>query len=127
VAQVRLVFQPILNETYHDLNTLSPSHQFLVYAQPFKLTAQPSSIQPGGPRGMNRNAITGLYGLQRVMRSNDTRLGGILPLRLLVMPVDVTPRFGSTADRRLTAQNCMESVREFWLNKYWDKEYYHLL
>ncbi len=61
------------------------------------------------------------------MQANDTQLGGILPLRLLLMPVDVSPRLGAQADRRLSAQNCLESVREFWLNKYWEKEDYHLL
>ncbi|KAJ7582632.1 hypothetical protein C8J56DRAFT_894479 [Mycena floridula] len=85
-----------------------------------------SPLGPGAPRGHNPSAITGMYALQRAIRASDDRIGGIIPLGLLRMPVDVVPWFGAKADSRLTSDNSMESSKEFWLNKYWDKEYYSL-
>jgi hypothetical protein len=86
-----------------------------VYVQPFKTVPQPVSQITGAAEGHNLHDATGMYVLSRVLRSDGSRMGGILPLGLLRMPVDVSPRFGVQADPRLTAQNVMESSREFWL------------
>ncbi|KAG1879921.1 hypothetical protein F4604DRAFT_1880050 [Suillus subluteus] len=42
-------------------------------------------------------------------------------------PVNLVPRFGITADSRLTAHNSLEHCSEFWLNKYWDKQLFFSL
>ncbi|KAG1843251.1 hypothetical protein C8R48DRAFT_678804 [Suillus tomentosus] len=36
-------------------------------------------------------------------------------------PVNLVPRFGASADNRLTPYNSMEHGSQFWLKKYWDK------
>ena len=69
----------------------------------------------------DRNPITQLRLLKRVKRSDGTRMGDVIPVSQLRAPVNLVPRFGATADARLTAYNSMEHASEFWLNHFWDK------
>jgi hypothetical protein len=55
------------------------------------------------------------------------RLGTVVDAALIRCAVDVAPFFGERADRRLTHSNAMEISNEFNLNKYSDKESFHLL
>ncbi|KAG1865025.1 hypothetical protein DFJ58DRAFT_714811 [Suillus subalutaceus] len=61
---------------------------------------------------------------QRAKRSNGTRVGDIVPVTQLRALVNLVPRFGASADNRLTPYNSMEHASQFWLNKYWDKNSY---
>ncbi|KAG2131358.1 hypothetical protein DEU56DRAFT_814105 [Suillus clintonianus] len=54
-------------------------------------------------------------------------MGDIIPVSQLRAPVHLVPRFGATADTRLTAYNSMEHAREFWLNYFWDKHSFFAL
>lgn len=68
-----------------------------------------------------------MYVLKRARRSDGTIMGGILPLCQTRALVDLVPRFGNEADRRLTKANILEYSAEFWLNKYFDKEIFYTL
>jgi len=68
-----------------------------------------------------------MYVLKRARRSDRTVVGGIVPLCQICALVDLVPRFGAEADRRLTKANSLEYSAEFWLNKYFDKEIFFAL
>jgi hypothetical protein len=63
-----------------------------------------------------------MFVLKRALRSDESRIGDIIPLSHLRMPVYLIPKFGLKADVRLTAQNSMEFSKEFFLNRYYDKD-----
>lgn len=68
-----------------------------------------------------------MYVLKRALRMDGTRVGDIIPLTQIRMPVDLVPVFGASADCRLTAQNSLACSYSFHLNKYVDKESYAML
>ena len=55
------------------------------------------------------------------MRTNGERLGDVIPVSQLRSYINLIPRFGALADARLTEFNSLEHSREFFLNKYFDK------
>jgi hypothetical protein len=75
----------------------------------------------------DRDANTQLHLLKRAKRSNGDRMGDIIPLSQLRAPVNLVPRFGVIADKRLTAHNSMEHAAEFWLNEFWEKSTFFAL
>ncbi|KAG1808474.1 hypothetical protein EV424DRAFT_1574242 [Suillus variegatus] len=91
------------------------SDRFLAYVYRF-------DVIPQG--GSDREPSTQLHVLKRARRSNGTRVGDVVPVTQLRAPVNLVPRFGVSADNRLTPYNSMEHASEFWLNKYWDKNTY---
>ena len=62
--------------------------------------------------------------LKKARRTNSQCLGDIVPVSQLRAFVHLIPRFGPTADHRLTQYNSMELSNEFYLNKYFDKNTY---
>jgi hypothetical protein len=68
-----------------------------------------------------------MYILKRAKRLDGTIIGGIIPLSQIRALVDLVPRFGAQADRRLTKENSLEYSTEFFLNKYFDKEFFFAL
>ena len=65
--------------------------------------------------------------LKKATRANGARIGDIVPLDQIRALVDLTPRFGSKANARLTSFSSMAYSTEFWLNKYFDKELFYAL
>ncbi|KAG1878544.1 hypothetical protein C8R48DRAFT_745211 [Suillus tomentosus] len=104
IAQIRLILRPIrktgTQEVWKD--------RFLTYVQRFTSN---SKCEPAMQ----------LHLLKRAKWSNGIRIGDVIPVTQLRAPVNVVPRFGASADPRLTQYNSMEHASEFWLNKYWDK------
>ncbi|KAJ7435753.1 hypothetical protein FB451DRAFT_1344717 [Mycena latifolia] len=94
---------------------------FLAYVQRFDI------IPPAGGRGPSPDPDTGMYRLKKARRANDTVVGDIIPLDRLRAHVELTPRFGKVADRRLTKENSMDRWEEFWLSKYFTKELFFAL
>ncbi|KAG0707629.1 hypothetical protein DFH29DRAFT_979895 [Suillus ampliporus] len=90
----------------------TPLDRFLAYVYRFNIVLQ---------GGSDREPSTQLHVLKRAKHSNGTRVGDIVPVSQLRAPVNLVPRFGASADNRLTPYNSMEHASEFWLNKYWDK------
>jgi hypothetical protein len=91
--------------------------RFLVYVHRFDIVPQSSGTN-------DREPSTQLHLLKRAKRSNGTRVGDIVPVTQLRALVNLVPRFGASADNRLTPYNSMEHASQFWLNKYWDKNSY---
>ena len=59
--------------------------------------------------------------LKRVTHTNGERLRDIIPVSQLHSYINLIPRFGTVADARLTPLNSLEHSREFFHNKYFDK------
>ena len=76
---------------------------------------------------MYSDSTTGLYLLKRAVRSSGEVLRDIVPLDQLRLLVDVAPRFGEEAGPGLTNANSVVFAKEFWLNKYFNKELFYIL
>jgi hypothetical protein len=98
---------------------------YLVYAQRFDIIHQLSGNPP--TRTAIPDPITGLYVFKRALRTDQSRVGDILPLYHCRIPVQLVPRFGAKADSTLTHTTSMERSREFLLNRYFDKDIYQYL
>ena len=102
VVQLRLMFRILGTDT------------FLAYVQCFNVTSAPDTA-------------SGLHGLKRAIRTNGMRIGDIIPLSHIRSPAHVIPRFGRAANARLNSHTSYELSSEFWLNKYWTKQFYYCL
>lgn len=119
VAQIRLIFHPILNVEAPRAPT------YLLYTQRFDIISQPTTTPP--TRAAIPNPVTGLYIFKRALRTDKSRIGDIIPLSHCHVPIQLVPRFGPKADVRLTAKNSMEWRWEFFLNAYFDKNIFEYL
>ncbi|KAI5987639.1 hypothetical protein EDD15DRAFT_2371999 [Pisolithus albus] len=108
VVQLRMIFRPLHSEL------------LAAYVQRFDVVAQQGNTN-------NRNAGTGMYLVRRAVRSNGSRIGDVLPITLIRSPAHLIPHFGKEAHSRLTSQTSYELSSDFWLNKYWSKEFYYAL
>ena len=115
LAQIRLVFHPVWSGS-----------TFLVYAERFSIIPQPTHYG-STTRGPCPDPATGMYVVERSVRSDGTRLGDVVPLSQLRIPSPLIPRYGIRADPRLTAQNSSEYSTEFHLNHFFDKELYYFM
>ncbi|KIM50197.1 hypothetical protein SCLCIDRAFT_34549 [Scleroderma citrinum Foug A] len=106
VVQVHLIFQ------------LLRSNVFLAYIQRLNATI---------PSSNTFDSAAGMHVLKRAIRNNGTRAGEVIPLRYICSPAHVIPRFRKEANSRLTAHTSYELSNEFWLNKYWNKEFFYAL
>lgn len=108
VAQLRIIFRVLSTDL------------FLTYVQPFNVVPQ------GNPT--NTSTLTGMHVLKRATRANgQRRIGEVVPLTLIRSPAHLIPLFGPEAHPRLTKSSSYELNTEFWLNKYWSKEFYYAL
>ena len=108
IVQLRLVF------------CLLGTDHFLTYVQRFHVT-------PPSAGHTTDAAATGLHALKHAMRNNGDRIGDVLPLSHIRLPVHLIPRFGKTANPRVTTNTSYELYSEFWLNHYWNKQIYYCL
>ena len=108
VVQVRLIFRLLRSDT------------FLAYVQRFNVTLPP-------PSSNTTDAAAGMHILKRVIRSNGVQVGDIIPLRHICSPAHAIPHFGKEANSRLALHTSYELSNEFWLNKYWNKEFFYAL
>ncbi|KAG1884486.1 uncharacterized protein F5891DRAFT_971192 [Suillus fuscotomentosus] len=113
IGQIRLIMRAVgksgTNWSWKD--------HFLVYVHRFDIVPQSSGAD-------DREPSTQLHLLKRAKRSNGTWVGDVIPVTQLRAPVNLVPRFGASADNRLTPYNSMEHASQFWLNRYWDKNVY---
>uniref|UniRef100_A0A8H7XWZ0 DUF6830 domain-containing protein n=1 Tax=Psilocybe cubensis TaxID=181762 RepID=A0A8H7XWZ0_PSICU len=121
VVDIRIIFR-IVGETP---STVSPdiTGRFLAYVQRFEVLNQPQSLG-SAIRGPYPEPITGMYKLKQSQRTDNTIMGGILPLNQIRSLVDLVPQMGEKARRSLTTHNSHSTSTEFRLNKYFDKELY---
>ncbi|KAF9237842.1 hypothetical protein BU15DRAFT_62863 [Melanogaster broomeanus] len=115
LAEVRLVMRPIpprgTHPAWHD--------QCLVYIQRLDVQAQAGSavVEP----------ITQMHILKRATRSSGSPFGSALPLNQLRSFAHIVPKFGRSADSRLNCFNSSHFSDLFYLNKYFDKDFYYAL
>lgn len=95
--------------------------RFLSYVQRFEITPQP--VARGSTiRGPYPEPNSSLYLLKRSKRGNGELLGDVVPLDQIRALADLAPRFGEKANQGLTKENSHHLSKEFYLNKYFDKE-----
>ncbi|KAJ6504061.1 hypothetical protein DFH09DRAFT_944143, partial [Mycena vulgaris] len=119
VGHLRMVMRVVPNGGFpHPPGT----NGFLAYVQRFDVV---NPARSGG--GPHPDPDTGMYHVRRAWRSNGTVVGDIIPLDRLRAHVELTPRFGSEADRRLTKENSLDCSEDFWLTQYFTKELFFAL
>lgn len=67
---------------------------------------------------------TGLHVLKRATRASGDSLGEVFPLDQLKSYAHIVPRFGPKANNRLSYSNSIHGSRSFFLNKYFDKDFF---
>ena len=70
--------------------------------------------------------VTGMPLLKQVVRANGDCVGGVISITFIRSPAHLIPNFGSEAHPCLNKSSSYELSTEFWLNKYWLKEFYIL-
>ncbi|KZS88527.1 hypothetical protein SISNIDRAFT_417979 [Sistotremastrum niveocremeum HHB9708] len=121
VGQLRILFQPIYSNSLRRQGQQAP---YLAYMERFDVVPQ---IQPDRRSLRQPHRVSGMFVLQRAIRSNGSRMGGIVNLSVIRRPAYLIPRFGKNADHRLTCSTSLELSTQFFLNKYTDKHIFHLL
>ena len=107
IVQVQLIFRLLHSDTH------------LAYVEQFNLTAPLSSNMT--------NAAAGMHILKCAMKSNGSRAVEVIPLRHIRSLAHVIPCFGKEANTWLTRHTSYELSNKFWLNKYWNKEFFYAL
>jgi hypothetical protein len=117
VVQPRIILRPywILGAEVIDIN-----FPYLMYCQ--RMDIVPQVVAQGRTAEKVADPVTGMYIPRRALRADGSRIGDVVPLSRLRVPVELIPHFGKQADPRLTCHNSMEYTSEFYLNKYSDKE-----
>ncbi|KAF8415527.1 hypothetical protein L210DRAFT_3616586 [Boletus edulis BED1] len=114
VVLVRLIMCPASPKCHHSHWT----SRALVYAQRLDVVPQ---------RDGQTESTTGLHVLRRVTRSSGEGLGEVFPLDQLKSYAHIVPRFGRVADNRLTYSNSVHGSQSFFLNKYFDKDFFYAI
>jgi hypothetical protein len=109
IGDVRLIFRPVIQG-----KTDMP---YLVYGQRYDCVG--SSTRP--------NETTGCYGLVRATNSSGQRLGSVVPVQWIRASVEVVPYFGTEAHSSYQTWNSKSMATRFNLNKYRDKQSFHML
>lgn len=121
IGQLRILFQPIYSDSLRRQGFRAP---YLAYMERFDVVPQ---VQSDRRLLRQPHQVSGMFVLQRAIRSNGSRMGGIIDLSLIRRPAVLIPRFGKNADRRLTCSNSIDFSTHFLLNKYTDKHIFRLL
>lgn len=103
-----MIFRPLQSDCY------------LAYVHCFNIVPQqgtPSNVHLG----------TGMHLLRRMVRSGGSRIGDVIPITQVHSPAHLILNFGKEAYPWLTRENSYDVSSEFWLNKYWSKEFYFAL
>jgi hypothetical protein len=66
----------------------------------------------------------GMHVVKPAQRSNGARIGDVIPLNKIVSPAHLIPRFRQTADPRLTLETSNNYSADFFLNKFWNTEFF---
>ncbi|KAJ7203716.1 hypothetical protein C8J57DRAFT_1259579 [Mycena rebaudengoi] len=114
VAQIRLIMRPVWGKSK------PPTTAYLMYAQRYDIVSQ-----NGTATGCE--LLTGMYILKQATRSDGSRLGDIVDVKRIRIPVELIARFGQKADKRFTPFNSLECSTEVRLNKYSSKELFWAL
>ncbi|KAF8119890.1 hypothetical protein EV363DRAFT_1168896 [Boletus edulis] len=112
VVLVRLIMCPACPKRGH-----TPwATRALVYAERLDVVYQ---------RGSETEPTTGLHVLRMAKRASGENIGEVFPLDQLRSYAHIVPRFGRVADNRLTHSNSIYGSKNFFLNKYFDKDFFY--
>ncbi|KAI6023675.1 hypothetical protein BKA83DRAFT_12174 [Pisolithus microcarpus] len=107
VVEVRLIMHP------HPPKGINVpwANRFLVYVWRFDVVNVEPSMH--------------LHVLKRAVRTSGSYFGDVFPLDQISSFAHVVPRFGETADKRLTYMNSFHASQSFYLNRYFDKDFFY--
>ena len=108
VVQLWMIFCPIHSE------------HFMAYVQHFNVVPQQGTVN-------HVNPVMGMHLLWHAVRSNGSRIGDVIPIMQIQSPAHLIPNFSKEAHPHLTNGSSYKLSTEFWLNKYWSKEFYYAL
>lgn len=94
------------------------SDRFLMYAQCLDILAQGNSPV---------KHTMGLHVLKRATHASGSLLGEVFPMDQLWSYVHIVPHFGRKADNQLSLTNCVHSSQLFFLNKYFNKDFFYAI
>jgi hypothetical protein len=128
VVQLRLIMHIVPTNPRH----FELADRFLCYVQRFDIVSQGNgrTSSSASGKGPYPDPASGMYVLKRARRilgTNHTLLGDIVPLNQVRSLVELTPRFGEQADWRLTNMNALAYCSEFFLDKFFTKETFYAL
>jgi hypothetical protein len=124
IAELRIIFRIVPSESMSSSSINIPD-RFLTYAQRFDIVPQTRS--GSGSSSATRvcpEPSSSLYVLKRAKRTDGSMIGDIVPLHQVRALVDLVPRFYDVAARGLTNKNSSTYSAEFFLNKYFHKEFF---
>jgi hypothetical protein len=78
-------------------------------------------------RGPYPDPASKMFVLKRARRSDHSPKGDVVVLSQIRNLVELIPRFGETADPRLSKETTLEYSAEFLLDRYLDKEFFYAL
>ncbi|KIK10674.1 hypothetical protein PISMIDRAFT_20186 [Pisolithus microcarpus 441] len=107
VVEVRLIMRP---HPPQGTNVVW-ANRFLVYVRRLDI--------------INVELATHLPMLKRAVRASGSYFGDIFPLDQISSFAHVVPWFGETADKRLTYMNACHASQSFYLNRYFDKDFFY--
>lgn len=70
---------------------------------------------------------SGMHGLKRASRRDGSRIGDVIPVSQIRSPTHIILCFGKVANSCLNSDMSYELSTNFWLNKYWTKQFFYLL
>jgi hypothetical protein len=127
IADVCIIFHIVPSSHRHSEKIRQHVYgRFLAYVRRYNIVNQPNP-ENTSLCGVYPEPNTGLYILRKSTRANGERLGDIVPLDQIRALMDLTPRFGLKANRRLTYSSSITYSTECWLNKYFNKEIFDAL
>ena len=85
--------------------------------------AQHLDIVPQGSNSVKRT--TGLHVLKKATHASGSPLGEVFPINQLWSYAHIVLCFSEKADRQLTSTNCIHYSQLFFLNKYFDKDFFY--
>ncbi|KAJ7703454.1 hypothetical protein B0H16DRAFT_1347131 [Mycena metata] len=122
VCQLRMIFRAV---TPRNQLPAPRTEGFLAYVERFNII--PQANPQGGGKGRFPEPATGMYLVKRARRSDGSAMGDIIPLDRIRAPVELTPRFGKVADKRLSKETSLDVWDEFWLPRWFNKELFFAL
>ena len=128
------------------------SDLFLIYVQHFDIVCQPHPTNVSPVTGMHMlKWVVSINKLEQwlgelgelakavqsctaphsssilLMRGNGQCIGEVIPLVCICSPAHLVPNFSHEAHSHLMSLSSYELSNEFWLNKYWLKDFYYTL
>ncbi|KAJ7903981.1 hypothetical protein B0H13DRAFT_2233932 [Mycena leptocephala] len=122
VCQLKMIFHVVMGK---DFVPPAGTDQFLAYVQRFDVVHQ--TDPDSGVRGLFRDPATTMYQLKRARRTNGSPMGDVVPLDRLRAAVDLGPRLGKKANKKLTYQTILAYCDNLHLNHFYTKELFWAL